>query len=610
MKRSHHYSIHAGGSPYKPGSGPRYPTPSTRRGHHDARDAAPGFEVDGEHVCDYDSSPTQLYELLESSSWERARSRCRSHPEEVRTWIVRKDKSHAVRWKLLPLHAAIIFQSPNFLVSALMEQYPQATARQDDQGMLPLHLAFRHKHEDEDLLELLLVQYPKAVLLKDRRDRVPLEHGRESKFSAKLMRLYADAVTAATRLMPGGSKGASSPNMSSVFGGSHNADAMTVADRARLEQDHKNEIKALTLKYENQIRKLKNISGEQIQSLEGDTEYRISMLQADYEKQITQLRETHTQKIADLQETNHIHIRRIEQASQDSRQTLEDRHKREIQEMREMLNNQIGRDKELSDALEKEIAHLQVALQERKSETELAALQATKLLDENERLQELMGTVQEQQTYFQELLSQQQQDLEESRSVRQQVAETLLRQDKESSTRGHGTRMLELTENLRRKIDITMEQIKIRTEAQAQKERLTNHVKASKAERQQSSTPRTPRTPRTPKPSPPEQRPHRVVNESRMERDRWETSHDGASGRLADKIDEKRSGSLRSHSAKGLPRAPETRDPVEEEKRSLLSRRRDQIQQQAGGDDANRKYGEVRVVADEISAITTHSDFY
>ena len=157
--------------------------------------------MEGEHVCDYDTSATVLYELLESSSWERARARCRSHPEETRTWIVRKDKSLAVRWKLLPLHAAIIFQSPNYLVSAILEQYPAATHRKDDQDMLPLHLAFRHKHEDEDLLEILLVKFPKAVLLKDRRERVPLEHAREAKFSAKLMRLYADSVTAASRLV-------------------------------------------------------------------------------------------------------------------------------------------------------------------------------------------------------------------------------------------------------------------------------------------------------------------------------------------------------------------------------------------------------------------------
>ena len=608
MKRSH---LHHG-SPYKPGSAPRYPTPSTRRGGHnipEARESSPGEELDGENVCDYDSSPTQLYELLESSSWERARTRCRSHPEEVRTWIVRKDKSHAVRWRLLPLHAAIIFQAPNFLVSALLEQYPHATARQDDQGMLPLHLAFRHKHEDEDLLELLLGQNPKAVVMKDRRDRIPLEHGRESKFGAKLMRLYADAVVVSTRLVGGKSGGvqnASTPTYSNVFGQS--SQTMTVGDRARLDQDHKNEIKALTLKYENQIRKLKNISGEQLQSLEGDTEYRISMLQADYEKQITQLRESHTSKIADLQETNHIHIRRIEQASQDARQTLEDRHKREIQDLRDMLNNQINRDKELSDALEKEIAHLQVALQDRKNETEMAALQATKLLDENERLQDVMANVQEQQAFFQEL------DMEESRAIRQKVAETLLRQDKEEKTRGHGTRMLELTESLRRKIDVAMEQIKFRTEAEAQKARLESHLKKSPSKEQRLHTQRQQQ--HSDEPDPEEQEIHsiapRVSNESRIERDRWETSHDEASrlerAREELKIDEKRSASLRSHSAKGMPRAPEKRSD-EDEKRSLLSRRREQIQQDKK-DDGNRKFGEVRVVADEISAITTHSDFY
>ena len=43
------------------------------------------------------------------------------------------------------------------------------------------------------MLESLLKEFPKAVLLKDKRDRVPLEHGRDLKFSSKMMRIYAEA---------------------------------------------------------------------------------------------------------------------------------------------------------------------------------------------------------------------------------------------------------------------------------------------------------------------------------------------------------------------------------------------------------------------------------
>jgi hypothetical protein len=149
-----------------------------------------------ELICDYDKDATPLYSLLETSKWDMAIERCNTNPNEVKTWIVRHDKSSpsVIRWKLLPLHAAVMFLSPISVVTALLDKYPVAASKCDDQGMLPLHLAFRHKKADEPLLELLLLQYPKAVHATDRRDRVPLEHGREGVFSAKLMRLYADSA--------------------------------------------------------------------------------------------------------------------------------------------------------------------------------------------------------------------------------------------------------------------------------------------------------------------------------------------------------------------------------------------------------------------------------
>jgi hypothetical protein len=148
----------------------------------------------GDLICDYDTNISHLYSLLESSQWDKVRIRCRTNPKEVRTWIVRRDqKNSKVRWKLLPLHAAVIFQAPTDVVANILNGYPIAAAKKDDQGMLPLHLAFRHKQHEETLLELLLEQYPQGVTIKDRRDRLPLDHGKETQFSTKLMQKYAEA---------------------------------------------------------------------------------------------------------------------------------------------------------------------------------------------------------------------------------------------------------------------------------------------------------------------------------------------------------------------------------------------------------------------------------
>ncbi len=143
-----------------------------------------------EMICDYDLSVTELYEMLEASQWNSVCSRCQTHPEEVQTWVVRRNASGEIRWKLLPLHAAVIFKAPLALIEDLLKAYPNGAAQQDDQGLLPLHLAFRH-NSDEAVIERLLRQYPHGVMVKDERERRPLEHGKDIQVSAKLMGVYA-----------------------------------------------------------------------------------------------------------------------------------------------------------------------------------------------------------------------------------------------------------------------------------------------------------------------------------------------------------------------------------------------------------------------------------
>lgn len=145
---------------------------------------------DEEMICDYDLSVTELYEMLEASQWNSVCSRCQTHPEEVQTWVVRRNADGEIRWKLLPLHAAVIFKAPLALIEDLLTVYPNGAAQQDDQGLLPLHLAFRHS-SDEVVIERLLRQYPQGVMVKDERERRPLEHGKEIQVSAKLMGVYA-----------------------------------------------------------------------------------------------------------------------------------------------------------------------------------------------------------------------------------------------------------------------------------------------------------------------------------------------------------------------------------------------------------------------------------
>ncbi|KAI2508955.1 hypothetical protein MHU86_5450 [Fragilaria crotonensis] len=145
------------------------------------RSKEPFMAVDMEEVrspvttreCDFDKDPTPLYLELQKKDWEAAVSRAVTDPGEARTWVVRKEFDGKLRWRLLPLHAAIIFKAPEQVIEALLGAYPSGAECKDDQGMLPLHLAFRNG-STEGVVNLLLVAYPQSIDVKDRKGRIPL----------------------------------------------------------------------------------------------------------------------------------------------------------------------------------------------------------------------------------------------------------------------------------------------------------------------------------------------------------------------------------------------------------------------------------------------------
>jgi len=128
--------------------------------------------------CDYDINPTFLYQAVEAKQWKHVLKCFDDLPSDARaqaaTWVVRKERNGKLRWRLLPIHAAIIFNSPIEVVETLLQEYPIGAQQKDDQGMLPLHLAFRSE-ANWDVLEELLTAYPQAISVKDRKGRVPIQ---------------------------------------------------------------------------------------------------------------------------------------------------------------------------------------------------------------------------------------------------------------------------------------------------------------------------------------------------------------------------------------------------------------------------------------------------
>jgi len=122
--------------------------------------------------CDYDVNPSKLYSLIQSKNWDDALHRIKVAPHEAHTWVYRTEKDNKLRWRLLPLHAAIIFKAPETIVESLLLKHPLGACCKDDQGMLPIHLALRNKSSDV-IVALLLVSYPKSAEVKDRKGRLP-----------------------------------------------------------------------------------------------------------------------------------------------------------------------------------------------------------------------------------------------------------------------------------------------------------------------------------------------------------------------------------------------------------------------------------------------------
>ncbi|KAL7561190.1 hypothetical protein ACA910_004117 [Epithemia clementina (nom. ined.)] len=362
-----------------------------------------------ETTCDYDKSATVLYELLEASSWEEAKDRSRSHPGEVKTWIIRRDKNHKVRWKLLPLHASIIFQAPHSVVTCLLDIYTLAAQRRDDQGMLPLHLAFRHKQEDEELLEALLRHFPRAVALKDHRDRVPLDHGRDLKFSSKVMKLYAEASVAAK-------DSEKSPRASFAPAGLRQQPGAAEADLTALRQKQKDELRQLKTHYE--------------------------------------------EKIAELRERIEDDAKHLKLVAAEEKQLLIERHETELAQLREFLSTQAGRENTMMQDLQAQIDDVQTALEVANRKNERWAERYKAMENYGSELRIQLHRIIQDQILIRDLATRQTNELEASRKMRSQIIQTLVQQEDTDGHNDHmrAAKLLEVTENVRERIQQLLQQ--------------------------------------------------------------------------------------------------------------------------------------------------------
>ena len=163
----------------------------------DLTEEEPAEQAIKDLFCDYDKDATCLFQLIQSKKFDLAIDMLtnphldikvednddhRSIVEQANTWVVRYEAdSSTIRWKMLCLHAAIFFKGPRRLIEVLINVAPFTPEARNDQGMLPLHIAFKY-HGDIDVIDTVMQAYPSAITCKDYKGRAPLQCFTEPSF--------------------------------------------------------------------------------------------------------------------------------------------------------------------------------------------------------------------------------------------------------------------------------------------------------------------------------------------------------------------------------------------------------------------------------------------
>ena len=88
---------------------------------------------------DFDTNVTCLYTLIQQQNCKGVINRLQTHRSEASTWVFRMERDKPImRWRILPIHAAIVFKAEKAVIEALVIAYPKGVRQIDDQGMTPV----------------------------------------------------------------------------------------------------------------------------------------------------------------------------------------------------------------------------------------------------------------------------------------------------------------------------------------------------------------------------------------------------------------------------------------------------------------------------------------
>jgi len=118
--------------------------------------------------------------------------------KDCKTWVVargQKKKESQLRFRALPLHAALVFGATDDMILKILSAYPMATRGRDVKGRLPIHLAMEHD-ASELVVGKILETFPKGFFARDKKNCEPLDYVEGNTDRAHIKK-YIPLVTAA-----------------------------------------------------------------------------------------------------------------------------------------------------------------------------------------------------------------------------------------------------------------------------------------------------------------------------------------------------------------------------------------------------------------------------
>jgi hypothetical protein len=303
-----------------------------------------------------------------------------------------------------------------------------------------------------------------------------------------------------------------------------------------------------------------------VRQMEVEHEAKIAIIKADYEFQLKTQENKHDERVQALQEKISGIIRQAQLDAEVDRKKLVEKHDREMNELRELLERQVSQDRATSDALQQQVNILQQSLHEAKHQSEVLAEKYSTMVYDNEELRDFLDRVYEEQEMIQDMVGKQQEYMDAARAIRTELVQTLLQQEDQDGKNDNlkGTSVIEVASQVQRRINKYLE-----------------HRFNREIEREFRREPRE--TEATQNPTPERRGPSRIEVE-RGEGDHIFSDHQGQTEVQAIYC-------VPGEDARELPLTDEARE------------------EPAPAVKSEEDYGEVRILADDISAITENSAY-